>query len=166
MFPGQAVQMGQYLTFTLGGEMYALGILGIKEIIEYESVTQVPMMPSCIKGVINLRGAVVPVIDLATRFARKSMPVTKRTCIVIVEVQCEGEHQVIGVIVDTVSEVLEISPQDIEPAPAFGAKIRADFIAGMGKVNGRFVIILDVGQVLSEDGIASLTAEVAAEPVA
>jgi purine-binding chemotaxis protein CheW len=144
----------QYLTFTLGGEMYAVGILNVKEIIEYGNLTEIPMMPAFIRGVINLRGAVVPVIDLAARFGGKASAVQRRTCIVIVEVQQEeGKHD-LGVMVDAVSEVLEIPGTEIEPAPAFGAKIRADFIAGMGKVDGSFVIILDIQQVLSVDEMA------------
>ncbi|KQV78592.1 chemotaxis protein CheW [Massilia sp. Root351] len=150
----------QYLTFTLGGETYAVGILAVKEIIEYAGLTPVPMMPEAIRGVINLRGAVVPVMDLAARFGRQASEITKRTCIVIVEVVQghTGEHQVLGVMVDAVSAVLEIAAADIEPAPAFGARIRSDFIAGMGKVNGKFVILLDASQVLSVDEISALAA--------
>jgi purine-binding chemotaxis protein CheW len=146
----------QYLTFVLGGEMFAIGILCVKEIIEYGDLTVVPMMPECIRGVINLRGAVVPVVDLACRFGRRSTDLTRRTCIVIVEVEGEGERQDIGVIVDAVSEVLEIQAGQIEPAPAFGARIRTDFIHGMGKVDGKFVIILNVNKVLSLDDLALL----------
>lgn len=141
----------QYLTFMLGGEMFAIGILAIKEIIEYASLTTVPMMPACIRGVINLRGAVVPVMDLAARFGGKPMAVTKRTCIVIVEADVDGERQDVGVVVDAVNEVLDIPSGDIEPPPTFGARIRADFIQGMGKINGRFVILLNVNQVLSAE---------------
>jgi purine-binding chemotaxis protein CheW len=144
----------QYLTFTLGGEMFAVGILNVKEIIEYGSLTEIPMMPSFIRGVINLRGAVVPVIDLAARFGGKASEVQRRTCIVIVEVTQEDAKHDIGIMVDAVSEVLEISTKDIEPPPSFGAKIRADFIAGMGKVAGRFVIILAIQKVLSVDEMA------------
>ena len=147
----------QYLTFYLAGEMFAIGILNIKEIIEYGSLTEVPMMPEFIRGVINLRGAVVPVIDLSVRFGRAGTAVTKRTCIVIIEVQSGEEKQDVGVVVDSVSEVLEIRASEIEPAPSFGAKIRADFIQGMGKINGKFVIILDVDKVLSVDDMAVLT---------
>lgn len=151
----------QYLTFMLGGEMYAIGILNIKEIIEYGQPTEVPMMPDYVRGVINLRGRVVPVIDLLPRFGRSSTPVSKRTCIVIIDVEAdgdaEGERQDIGVVVDSVSEVLQIAGSEIEPPPAFGAKIRADFIAGMGKINHRFVIILNVNRVLSVDELAMLT---------
>jgi purine-binding chemotaxis protein CheW len=148
---------GQYLTFSLGKEMFAIGILNIKEILEYGQLTTVPMMPEFIRGVINLRGAVVPVIDLGARFGGKQSDITKRTCIVIIEVTTDEGHQDIGVVVDAVSEVLEIPDEEIEPAPTFGAKIRADFIAGMGKVNGKFVIILEVNKVLSVDELAMVS---------
>lgn len=149
---------GQYLTFQLAGEMFAIGILNIKEIIEYGQITAVPMMPGFVRGVINLRGQVVPVIDLQVRFGRDSTAVNKRTCIVIVEVNTgeEGERQDIGVVVDSVSEVLGIAPEDIERAPSFGARLRQDFISGMGKVDGKFVIILNVDQVLSVEELSAL----------
>jgi purine-binding chemotaxis protein CheW len=147
----------QYLTFLLGSEMFAMDILGIKEIIEYGSLTTVPMMPEFIRGVINLRGAVVPVVDLSARFGRASTEVSRRTCIVIIEADNEGETQDIGVVVDSVSEVLEIPAAEIEPAPSFGAKIRADFISGMGKVKDKFVIILDADKVLSVNELAMLS---------
>jgi purine-binding chemotaxis protein CheW len=161
-----ATDHAQYLTFMLGGEAFAIGILAIKEIIEYGGLTTVPMMPECVRGVINLRGAVVPVMDLSSRFGRPPTVVSKRTCIVIVEIDNGGEQQVVGVMVDAVNAVLEIPASEIEPAPAFGAKIRTDFIDGMGKVNGRFVILLKVDKVLSVDEIgelAELTAEAASE---
>lgn len=147
----------QYLTFLLGGEMFAIPILNIKEIIEYGQLTTVPMMPEFIRGVINLRGAVVPVVDIAVRFGRKSTAVTRRTCIVIIEIEAGDERQDIGVVVDTVNEVLEIPRAEIEQAPSFGAKIRADFIQGMGKIEGKFVVILDVNHVLSVDEMAQLS---------
>jgi purine-binding chemotaxis protein CheW len=155
----------QYLTFTLGSEMFAVETLTVKEIIEYGQLTNVPMLPGFIRGVINLRGAVVPVIDLGARFGRNETAVTRRTCIVIIEAPGDDMQQDIGIVVDSVSEVLEIPASDIEPPPAFGAKIRTDFIAGMGKVNGKFVIMLDVGKVLSVDEIAALAtaANVAAD---
>lgn len=153
----KTAEAGQYLTFVLGGEAYAIGILAIKEIIEYHALTEVPMMPACVRGVINLRGAVVPVVDLQARFGRKSGEVTKRTCIVIVEVAARDERQVIGVVVDAVSEVLDIEAAAIEPAPSFGAGIRTDFIHGMGKVRGKFVILLDVDRVLSLDDLSAMS---------
>ena len=152
-----SAEIAQYLTFLLSGEMYAVGILNVKEIIEYGSLTTIPMMPDFIRGVINLRGAVVPVIDLSARFSGHASTVQKRTCNVIIEVNHDGVRHDIGIMVDAVSEVLEIPARDIEPAPSFGARIRADFIAGMGKVAGKFVIILDIQNVLSVDEIAHLS---------
>ena len=133
-----------------------MGILAIKEIIEYADVTEVPMMPEYVRGVINLRGAVVPVIDLSVRFGKPSSPVTKRTCIVIIEVEARNERQVLGVVVDAVNAVLDIPGSEVEPPPAFGASIRTDFIRGMGKVNGRFVILLDVDHVLAANEMDAL----------
>ncbi len=150
---GASQASAQFLTFQLGGEMFAIGILTIKEIIEYGELTSVPMMPSTVRGVINLRGAVVPVIDLQARFGKGAVVAGKRTCIVIVEVEAQGERQVIGVIVDAVNEVVDIPPEDIEPPPSFGARIRTDFIHGMGKVRGRFVILLELERVLSLDDL-------------
>ena len=146
----------QYLTFLLGGEMFAIAILNIKEIIEYGSLTEVPMMPSFIRGVINLRGSVVPVVDLSARFGRSKTKVSRRTCIVIIEVEGIEEKHDIGVMVDSVSEVLEIPRSEIEPPPAFGAKIRVDFMHGMGKVAGKFVIILEANKVLSVEELSML----------
>jgi purine-binding chemotaxis protein CheW len=161
--PSPAVQVAaleprQYLTFTLGAEMFAIGILHIKEIIEYGALTTVPMMPNFIRGVINLRGAVVPVVDLASRFGGAPSEITRRSCIVIIELQlAAGETRVLGVVVDAVSAVLDIAAADIEPAPSFGTRIRTDFIAGMAKVQGKFVILLDVDRVLSMDEMAALS---------
>ena len=146
-------QSAQYLTFMLGGEAFGIGIMAVKEIIEFSGLTEVPMMPDAIRGVINLRGAVVPVMDLAARFGRPQSVAGKRTCIVIVELEHDGERQLTGVVVDAVSAVLDIPAADIEPAPSFGTRIRGDFIAGMGKLNGKFVILLNVQQVLALDGL-------------
>jgi purine-binding chemotaxis protein CheW len=155
-------QAAQYLTFMLGGEAFGIGIMAVKEIIEFGGITDVPMMPESIRGVINLRGAVVPVMDLAARFGRPQTVPGKRTCIVIVELAGEDGDRLTGVVVDAVSAVLDIPAADIEPAPSFGTRIRGDFIAGMGKVNGRFVILLNVGQVLALDGLPDLAAADAA----
>ena len=146
----------QYLTFLLGDEMFAIGILSIREIIEYGFITEVPMTPPFIRGVINLRGAVVPVVDLAVRFGREARGNTKRTCIVIVDVESATGSQEMGVVVDAVSEVLEVAHADIEPPPEFGGRIRSDFIRGMGKINGKFVVILDVNRVLLVDEVAAV----------
>ncbi|MBR0565154.1 chemotaxis protein CheW [Azoarcus sp. L1K30] len=143
----------QYLTFLLGDEMFAIGILSIREIIEYGFVTDVPMTPPFIRGVINLRGAVVPVLDLAARFGRQARENSKRTCIVIVDIEGANGSQQMGVVVDAVNEVLEIAGCDIEPPPEFGARIRNDFIKNMGKIDGKFVIILDLNRVLSVEEV-------------
>ena len=144
-----AAEHTQYLSFMLGGEMFGIGILIIKEIIGFCELTTVPLMPETIRGVINLRGVVVPVLDLAVRFGRPASGITRRSCIVIVDIAIDGEHQVLGVLVDSVSAVLDIAGADIEPAPAFGANLPSAFIAGMGKVNGKFVILLDAACVLA-----------------
>lgn len=143
------IEQEQYLTFMLAQETYAVSILRIKEIIEYNQLTAVPMMPAFIRGVINLRGCVVPVVDLLARFGKGQTVEGKRTCIVILEVETAGEQQDIGIMVDAVNEVLDIPAAEIEPPPTFGAQINIDFIKGMGKVNGTFVIMLDVDYVLS-----------------
>jgi purine-binding chemotaxis protein CheW len=161
--PGVAAesQTAQYLTFMLGGEAFGIGIMAVKEIIEFAGITEVPMMPDSIRGVINLRGAVVPVMDLAARFGRPQTVPGKRTCIVIVELESGGERQLTGVVVDAVSAVLDIPAADIEPAPSFGTRIRGDFIAGMGKVNGKFVILLNVDSVLALAALPDLSADAA-----
>lgn len=152
----------QYLTFILGAETFAINILNIKEIIEYGQLTEVPKMPDFIKGVINLRGAVVPVIDMAARFDKASAAITRKTCVVIIEVQHENEEHVMGVMVDAVNEVMDITVDQIEPPPSFGTNIRPDFIEGMGKVGSKFVIILNVNKVLSMDEMSNL-AQVASD---
>jgi purine-binding chemotaxis protein CheW len=156
--PAVASQKGrQYLTFQIGGEMFAMAISAIKEIIEYREPTDVPMMPAFMRGVINLRGRVVPVIDLSARFGRGMGLTTRRSCVVILELQHQDAQHDIGVLVDAVTAVIEIAEADIEPAPNFGAKLRADFIGGMGKVGDRFAIILDIDKALSIDELSSLS---------
>jgi len=154
---GPGAQAGQYLSFVLGSETFAIGIMAIKEIIEYASLTEVPMMPAYVRGVINLRGAVVPVLDLPIRFGKSSSAVTKRTCIVIIDVMSGSERHVLGLVVDAVNAVLDILPADIEPPPAFGASIRTEFIRGMVKINSKFVIVIDVDHVLAADEVLALT---------
>lgn len=145
----------QYLTFYLGEEIFGVGILAICEIIEYHALTEVPLVPPLIRGVINLRGSVVPVVDLAVRFGRTPKPLSKRTCIVIVETSDSPADQEtttrhkMGVVVDGVSEVLEILPQAIESPPEFGTHLRADFVKGMAKINDRFVVLIDIDSILS-----------------
>ena len=144
----------QYLTFGLGDDTYMLDILMVKEIFEYESLTSVPLVPVYIRGVLNLRGHVVPVIDLLSRFGGEPIEVTKKTCIIIIEIEVTGEDETretfdLGVMVDMVNRVVELPEEQIEPPPSFGASIRTDFILGMGKIEGEFVILIDVSKVLS-----------------
>ena len=133
----------QFLTFMLGEETFAMDIRTVREIIQYGPMTAVPLMPAFVRGVINMRGAVVPVIDLHARFGRRSAQVGKKTCIVIFDAMRDGERVELGLLVDAVSEVIDIGADQIEPAPSFGSAVRRDFIRGMGKVANRFVIILD-----------------------
>lgn len=150
--PGTA----QYLTFHAAQATYAMGIGAIREIIEYGSITTIPLMPAFIRGVINLRGAVVPVIDLAARLGFPPAAPSRRTCIVIVEMGHEDEVFEMGLVVDGVSEVLELSPNDLEPPPTFGANIRSDFIQNMARIHGNFVIVMRLEQVLSIDEVSHL----------
>ena len=139
----EADDRAQYLSFSLAGGEYGVGILKVREILQYEPVTRVPSVPRSVRGVINLRGAVVPVVDLSLKFGLPETPVSGRTCILIVEARLDGEPTVLGVLADSVSEVLELGPRDVEPAPAFGTRVKVDYLAGMGKVEGRFVLLLD-----------------------
>lgn len=140
---------GKYLTFELGGEVYGLAILKVQEIIGIMTVTRVPRTPDFVRGVINLRGKVIPVIDLRSKFGLESTEDTERTCIIVVQVERKDTQVVMGIIVDEVSEVLDITAQQIEPAPAFGTEIDTNFIMGMGKVDKKVVMLLDVDKVLS-----------------
>ena len=151
-----AAPPSQLLMFTLGEEVYAMDIRTVREIIQYGALTTVPLMPGFVRGVINLRGAVVPVIDLQARFGRPPATVGKKTCIVIFDSMHQGERIEIGLMVDVVSEVIEIAAADIEPAPSFGTSVRRDFIRGMGKLGNRFVIILDPNRALDVAEMAAL----------
>lgn len=147
------MDQNQYLTFQLAGEEYAINILRVKEIIAYGPLTTVPQTPPSIRGVINLRGNVVPVVDLALKFGLNASLVTSRTCIVIVEANMDGERTVMGIIADSVSQVVELSAENILPAPAFGTQVRMNFLQGMGKAGVKFVLVLNIDKVLfSADG--------------
>ncbi len=147
-------EVEQYLTFLLGGKTYGLEILNIKEIIEYGEITDVPMTPDFISGVINLRGSVVPVIDLSQRFSGQSIERTKRTSIIILEVKNDDLSIEIGVTVDMVNEVLDIHPGEIEQAPSLGNQIQTNFISGMAKIEDRLLILLDIENILSIDELS------------
>ena len=156
--------MNQYLTFFIRGEEYAAGILRVKEIIEFERVTRVPAMPEHVRGVINLRGAVLPVIDLAAKFGHGPSEPARTTCIVVTETQLRGEMLTVGVMADAVSEVVDIADDAIEVPPTFGTRVRADFLTGMGKLDDRLVLVLDVDRVLSPVELQqTIDAAVAAE---
>jgi purine-binding chemotaxis protein CheW len=153
-----------YLTFFIRGEEYAAPILRVKEIIEYETVTRVPSTPAHVRGVINLRGAVLPVIDLAAKFGHGESETTRTTCIVVVETRVGGETLVVGLMADSVSEVVEIADEQIEEPPAFGTGVRVDFLAGMGKLDHKLVLVLDIDCVLSPVEIQQTIEAAALEP--
>jgi len=146
----------QFLSFTLDGEAFAIDIRTVREIIQHGSVTPVPLMPDFVRGVINLRGAVVPVIDLQARFGRPPATISKKTCVVIVDSARHGERMELGLMVDAVSEVISLEPSQIEPPPQFGGATRRDFIAGMGKRGKRFVVLLDPERAFDIDEMAAL----------
>ena len=147
----------QYLTFHLGDEEYAVGILQVREIIEYGIVTRVPTTPPFIRGVINVRGSVVPVIDLAVKFGLTPNPVTRRSCILLIEVDIAGEPTVMGVVADAVSQVVDLLPGDIEPAPPFGTKVHVDYLLGMVKLGDKFALVLDIDRILSTDELLQVS---------
>ncbi len=144
---------GKYLTFTLADEEYGIGILKIKEIIGMMTVTTVPQTPEFVKGVINLRGKVIPVIDLRLRFGMESMDYTERTCIIVVEIDGTVGTVQIGIVVDSVSEVLNIKADEIEDTPTFGARLNTDYILGMAKMGGGVKILLDINRVLKAEEV-------------
>ena len=146
----------QYLTFFVAQERYAIAILDVKEIIEVSQMTRVPMTPDYIRGVINLRGNVVPVVDLCARLGKGRCEVTKRSCIVLVEVESKGERQQLGMLVDEVNEILEIPTSHMQPAPDFGTDIRTDFIQAMGRVDDVFMILLNINHVLSVEELSQM----------
>ncbi len=147
----------QYLTFFLADEEYAINIQRVKEITEYTTVTKVPKVPEWIRGVINLRGNVVPVVDLTVRFGLEERPVTKTTCIVIVEVEQDSERTVIGVIADAVNQVIDLAPKDIEEPPAFGTRVRLEYLFGMGKLGKKFALILNIDSVLNNTELLTVS---------
>lgn len=157
--------MNQYLTFYVAGEEYAVTIVKVTEIIECVSLTHVPGTPAWIRGVLNLRGAVVPVVDLAVKFGLPPTVLTRRTCVVMIEIEHDGERLVLGVMADSVHQVVELGPDQIQPPPSFGPRVRVDCIQGMGVTNESLVVLLDIDRVLSAAEIlaASLVEEELAE---
>jgi purine-binding chemotaxis protein CheW len=153
-----AHQEGKYLTFTLAEEEYGIGILKIKEIIGMMPITSVPQTPDFVKGVINLRGKVIPVMDLRLKFGMEAIDYTERTCIIVVEIKGKTGTVRIGIVVDSVSEVLNIKGEDIEPAPTFGTRLDTEYILGMAKIGGGVKILLDIDKVLTSDEMGALEA--------
>jgi purine-binding chemotaxis protein CheW len=152
----------QYLTFKLDHEIFALDITKVREVLDFTSITKVPRTPPFMRGVINLRGSVVPVVDLRLKFGMPKTEQTVNTCIIITEVTVDGDITILGALADSVQEVLDIGSEHIEPAPKIGTKLRTDFIKGMGKQNDRFVLILDIDKVFSTEELAVVQAEQAA----
>ena len=153
---GHGEREGKYLTFSLADEEYGIGILKIKEIIGMMPITSVPQTPSFVKGVINLRGKVIPVVDLRRRFGMTSIDYDDRTCIIVVEIGIRRINVVIGIVVDSVSEVLNIKGEEIEDTPTFGTKLNTDYILGMAKMDGKVKILLDIDRVLAADDLEML----------
>ena len=147
---------GKYLTFSMADEEYGIGILKVKEIIGMMPITTVPQTPEFVKGVINLRGKVIPVMDLRLRFGMESIDYTERTCIIVVEIEGSAGTVQIGIVVDAVSEVLNVNGEDVEETPTFGAKLNTDYILGMAKMEGGVKILLDIDRVLSQEEVALL----------
>jgi purine-binding chemotaxis protein CheW len=147
---------GKYLTFALADEEYGIGILKVKEIIGMMAITPVPQTPSYVKGVINLRGKVIPVVDLRSKFDMESIDYTDRTCIIVVEIEGKEERIQIGIVVDTVSEVINVREDDVEDTPTFGTRVSTEFILGMAKIEGSVKILLDIDAVLSAKELSQI----------
>ncbi len=146
----------QYLTFELDGEIFALGIAKVREVLDFTTVTRVPRMPAFIRGVINLRGSVVPVVDMRLKFGLPPADRTINTCIIIVEIDVDGEQVALGALADSVKEVVELDGSDIESAPRIGTRLNTDFILGMGRRDDRFLILLDINRVFSGDELTAV----------
>jgi purine-binding chemotaxis protein CheW len=159
--PPSAVQ--QYLTFLTAREEYAISIVKVTEIIEYETVTTVPNTPAWIRGVTNLRGRVVPVVDLAVKFGLPASGISKFSCIIVTEVMFQGEKLTMGVLADSVSQVIELSADEIEQTPSFGTRVKTEYLLGMGALGKKFCLILDIDKVLSADELLAVTDSVAGE---
>jgi purine-binding chemotaxis protein CheW len=162
-----AAKATQYLTFSLGKESFAIEISKVREVLEYTSITKVPQTPEFMRGVINLRGGVVPVVDLRLKFGMSETTRTINTCIIIVEVDLDGEQTVLGALADSVREVISLGPDQVQPAPRIGTQISARFLKGMGKKDDEFIIILDIDKIFSEEEIMAVSAaegQVAGEP--
>jgi len=151
----------QYLTFKLEDEVFALDITKVREVLDFTTVTKVPRTPDFMRGVINLRGSVVPVVDMRLKFGMSRTDQTVNTCIIIVEINLDGERLILGALADSVQEVIELEPGQIEPAPRIGTRLSTEFIKGMGKRDDQFIIILDIDRIFSMDELAVLTPQAA-----
>jgi purine-binding chemotaxis protein CheW len=160
---GDAAGVTQYLAFQMTGEEYAVELPRVREIIQLDAVTRVPSAPPWVTGVVNLRGSVVPVVDLAVKFGMEPARITRWTCLVIVEVELDGEPVVMGVLADTVSQVLDLAPGDIEPPPAFGTRVGGEHLLGMARQGNRFALLLDLDRVLTEEEAADTRAAAEAD---
>jgi len=152
----EEINTHQYLTFRLGDEVFGLPIAKVREVLDYTTVTRVPQTPDFMRGVINLRGSVVPVVDMRLKFGLESTERTVNTCIIIVEIELENETTVLGALADSVQEVLELGPEQIEPAPKIGTRLNTEFIKGMGKADEKFIILLNIDRVFSSEELALL----------
>jgi purine-binding chemotaxis protein CheW len=150
----EATGREQYLTFFVAGEEYGLRILRVREIIQYEGVTRIPRTPAWVRGVINLRGSVVPVVDLRSRFGSEGAQPTRSTCVVLAEVQFEGQRVIMGLLTDAVSAVMELPEQDLRPVPSFGTRTRIEYLQGLARVGDRLILLLDVDALLSAEEVA------------
>ncbi len=144
----------QYLTFKLGDEIFALDISKVREVLDFTTVTKVPRTPDFMRGVINLRGSVVPVVDMRLKFGMTMTDKTVNTCIIITEISLDGDTTVLGALADSVQEVIDLEPDQIEPAPRIGTRLKTDFIRGMGKRDDHFIMILDIDRVFSAEELS------------
>ncbi|HLY41992.1 MAG TPA: chemotaxis protein CheW [Terracidiphilus sp.] len=158
MSVSEITETRQYLTFKLGQEVFATDVAKVREVLDLTTITAIPRTPAFMSGVINLRGSVVPVVDLRLCFEMSKTESTRNTCIVVVEVVLEDEVTVIGALADSVEEVIDLEPDQIQPAPRIGVHIRTDFIKGMGKRDNQFIMILDIDRVFSDGEFAALHA--------
>ena len=165
MSVSQITETRQYLTFKLGEEVFATDVAKVREVLDFTAITKVPRTPEFMSGVINLRGNVVPVVDLRLCFEMSKTEKTVNTCIVVVEVVLEGESTIIGALADSVEEVIDLEPEQIEPAPRIGTQIRTDFIKGMGRREAQFIMILDIDRVFSAEELAAVRGADSNRPV-
>lgn len=159
MSVAEITETRQYLTFRLGNEIFATDVAKVREVLDLTTITQIPRTPSYMAGVINLRGSVVPVVDLRLCFEMSKTEMTRNTCIIVVEVLMENESIVIGALADSVEEVIDLEPESIQPAPRIGTQIRTEFIKGMGKRDAEFIIILDIDRIFSAEELSAVRLE-------